>query len=364
MRICQSGRIAIRNEQESLYREWGVVTKNKVEWLVSIPRCSAPERIRTISRLNNLVHQWEKYVGEIRYNTAADFEDFVEEAYRLDAALRAFTPQCIWLTTDQRSATHLVTDETRSVTELGSLPVYGLQPLLGHVSKSEADRLVGRYAETQTFLARSNRIALLATYDSEKLDASGLFQAVRFVARATNQKIFIKVRLPKYGIYIIEPLDPGASENDIDAAVRAALDLTLVHLDGMRNAFLIQSWAEIEYEYRLFVVGSQVVTGAGCIDEYSPLDNKQDFDTKIQKCRNANNPIANDPEIVGQLVAFGQQVVLDFAAEVPAMSEYVLDVAVINGKPGIVELNPLFNAGLYASDPYLVAEHLREMFTR
>ncbi|QOT19325.1 hypothetical protein [Paenarthrobacter sp. YJN-5] len=64
-----------------------------------------------------------------------------------------------------------------------------------------------------------------------------------------------------------------------------------------------------------------------------------------------------EPAIVGLLTNFARNAIDALALEVPALTDYVIDVALGPGeKPLIVELNSLLNAGLYASEPGRVAE--------
>jgi hypothetical protein len=138
------------------------------------------------------------------------------------------------------------------------------------------------------------------------------------------------------------------------------LDCNALWLDGLPEAIIAQEFVAMEYEYRVFVVGNTVVAAAGCIEEFTPLDNQGDaFDTQLRRHRQAKTPVEPAPEIVGLLTAFARDAVDALAREVPELTDYVIDVALgPGGEPLIVELNSLLNAGLYASRPELVTRAL------
>lgn len=51
----------------------------------------------------------------------------------------------------------------------------------------------------------------------------------------------------------------------------------------------------MQYEYRVFVVGGQAVTGAGAVEEHTPLDNRQTaFSTLLRRDRPACSEV-EDP---------------------------------------------------------------------
>jgi hypothetical protein len=112
---------------------------------------------------------------------------------------------------------------------------------------------------------------------------------------------------------------------------------------------LVQEFVEMTYEYRLFVVDGRVVTGAGCIPWKTPLDNTALYDPDMVEHR-GDTDLAG-PQIsnlrLDQYLAFASEAVDQLGG-----GTFVLDVAMIDGQVGIVELNPmrLGQVGLYAAD--------------
>lgn len=127
------------------------------------------------------------------------------------------------------------------------------------------------------------------------------------------------------------------------------------------GGFLVQQWVPMTYEYRFFVVDGKLVSGAGCVEEFTPFNHVGVFPFDPQMRALRGNGIAahgdTDVEMREDLV----QRYTDFATEVvrtlPAhMNTVVFDVALNadTGEPLIVEFNTLPNSGLYASDVYAV----------
>ncbi|MET1154190.1 ATP-grasp domain-containing protein [Arthrobacter sp.] len=116
----------------------------------------------------------------------------------------------------------------------------------------------------------------------------------------------------------------------------------------------------MEYKYRVFVVEQRAVSGAGCIEEFTPLDNTgYAFDYKLRRNRSERSEVELAPEIAGILKGYARRAIEAPAKEVPALEDYVIDVALgADGEPLIVELNSLLNSGLYASQPSRVTEAL------
>lgn len=113
---------------------------------------------------------------------------------------------------------------------------------------------------------------------------------------------------------------------------------------------LIQDFADIEYEYRFFVINNKVVAGAACIEQFTPENNiHSPFDYQIVKKRNKDK-IEENKKIVSELTKAAKVIAKSFKSENKFFKNYILDIGMINGKPGIIEVNPFKNVGFYALD--------------
>lgn len=109
---------------------------------------------------------------------------------------------------------------------------------------------------------------------------------------------------------------------------------------------LVQEKVEIRFEYRIFVVDGRPVTGAGAIMEHTPNDNEDTFDPKVRE-HIGGDDVTADPELAARYVAFAERV-----APLMPYGTFDMDVALIDGEIGIVEVNPLDfgQVGLFACD--------------
>src|SRR3546814_20494319 len=103
----------------------------------------------------------------------------------------------------------------------------------------------------------------------------------------------------------------------------------------------------------MIVVGDRPVTGAGCIEAFTPLDNIGDpFDDRMETIRNRSEAIA-DPDTAQRYRDFATAYAKDWAADHGDHMMYNLDLAVAprHGEVVAHELNPNTNHGFYAPSP-------------
>ncbi len=122
------------------------------------------------------------------------------------------------------------------------------------------------------------------------------------------------------------------------------------------------------YEYRFFAVGGRVVTGAGCIEERTPLDHDPSdgpLDPWVRHIRGNGIQAGMDgvPQRRPDIVDLMRPLAEEIAAEIgePTSFDLALDIC---GEPLLIEVNGLSNAGLYASDPRLVTAALAHRLYR
>lgn len=168
----------------------------------------------------------------------------------------------------------------------------------------------------------------------------------------------VKAMGHKNGIWAIElDRDP----NVIRERLLETMDWTFIRLEGVQDIVMAQDVIPMEFEYRLFIVDGQVVSGAGCVEEFTPLDRVegQPFDTRVRRVRGhlgqyGPGEVEDRPDVVSRLLDFGRTVAKQYGGTV------VIDVAMnaATDSPVIVEMNSIPNSGLYASDPWLVTSAL------
>jgi hypothetical protein len=142
-----------------------------MRWLLTIQNFPAPENRcltpGTEAEKATILHSWTTLVGPLHGDGTGDYEDFWEQAYRLQAALDSFGADNIWLFVPglrEGHDLHLGTRELADLSTLRDLPVYGSQPRVSDHSTLEGPQAL--LADARRFAAGStptNRKRVLPT---------------------------------------------------------------------------------------------------------------------------------------------------------------------------------------------------------
>lgn len=178
------------------------------------------------------------------------------------------------------------------------------------------------------FLEHARRSVTLHDFEGAKARVAEI--------HSSGSDAFVKATRDKYYTGIV-PTGTGLT--------RHLGDLAYSFMDTP-SCLIVQPRVRMTREYRIFVVDGEAATGAGNVTSHTPNENIAPF-----------NPLVSDRPGEGACVADEVlvQTYLAFAADViPKMpvSSFVLDVAMIEGVPGIVEINPLHlgQVGLFGCD--------------
>lgn len=152
----------------------------------------------------------------------------------------------------------------------------------------------------------------------------------------------------------------NSEEKDIYSSIIDVLDYEYIERTKTRkNALLIQDFAKMEYEYRFIVIDKEIICGAGCVENHTPIDSSElKFDLKVEKDRNCGN-VEEREDIVFNYITLAHLIVKEIAEEDPGFENYTLDMGMINGEPGIIEINPYKNVGFYALDYRYIIRKLK-----
>lgn len=311
---------------------------------------------------------YERVTGPVEARPDGDDELFLEDVARLAAVHRHVDDHRVWIRSRCRGgADGAWTGGGMQLTNLATgAPFTGDESTLfrwGPLTRDDeawnphpAETAASSYHLIPAFHAHAGRKTALADATSESLDAA--VDAVR----GDSGKVVVKVNRRKYAVIT---LDVAAHENAHDAITASEeLLLTLIHLEGDRDAYLVQEHVEMTFERRYFVVDHVPVTSAGCIEEFHPYSRTAAtrHDPRMRRHRHGRaSSIIWAEEQTRQLTDFARTVADDirrgpFGDE---LTEYVLDVALgPGGRPLIVELNGIRNSGLYAADCDSIVEQL------
>jgi hypothetical protein len=305
---------------------------------------------------------WRQYMGEI-IPGGGDYEDFTEEVFRVYAAIQSFGAENTWIHHQWGSkkgwAFNALTGEKRPADDFkrDGAGIYGMQPNLaiGHGMTGDA---ADDYALFKSFQRNAGRYTEVGGFCSE---TEGDFERIfeRMYSRGIREAI-LKRRHNKYPLMGVD-LDLWKFSNSIFSAIKDSdASWSLINDEGKPTAYLVQERVTMRYEYRTFIVGGRPVTGAGCVEEFTPLNNSGEaFDDTLREFRGQHSTPERLPEVRDALLEFATRVAAEIALEVPQIGGYTLDTALDqNGNPLVIELNGHTNAGFYASQPQKITDAL------
>ena len=306
-------------------------------WLVNIIPVpypgleDAPELYRTV---------WRKYVDpELTVTPGADREDWLEQAARLEAAMRLLDDPLL------RVYGRGIVDRDGKPVEN---PVIDGRAYYGEVLNADIRRPADypletgnahRYAESPVVRWLMRRETML-----RPVNAGMVEQAVRDIA-SHGHGVVVKYVLREKTLPVVR-LTAGEAMS-FDAGLW--LEWEDMRFEDEPDGVLVQERVDMRREYRVFVVGGQPVCGAGCVERCTPADNEATFDPKVDERRNDGRVIGR-PETVETYRRFAVEAARLIADEAYIHGPYVMDLATVSGEPCVVELNRMNNAGLYALD--------------
>ena len=216
--------------------------------------------------------------------------------------------------------------------------------------------VAGRFARTAHVPGEGNAGDVVSSDDPKSL-RSVVRQALRTSRRDPAELLVKIVSSAKYAPLEGFTLSKDASDLEIDGALLSALGYGLVHLEGSRDAVLVQERVDMRHEYRLVVVDGSPVAGAGCVEAFCPLDRTSDsgrFESRMEGARGDGDVEPRD-EVLARYLSDAPDIVARLRKEDPGLKDFVLDLATgANGRTLVVEINPPWNFGLYAMDFALV----------
>lgn len=323
-------------------------------------------------RAARLLASWRTAFPDMPASTEPDFEDWVENAVRLDSALR-LAPERLALVDREGNARFMDGRPVPADQEVHFLGSWGLGDSehrksgvfasYRYPANALGDGLLAHdYVHSQVFRANAGREILLCGRREEADDPVDLdiFDALAAAYARGARRMLIKVNLPKYAVFrfVIQSADPRDIEEQLTSE-NPDFGMALVHLAGRNNMFMVQDFIPMAYEYRVIVFDHEAVAGAGCVETYTPLDNDAVWDPKVEEVRGSGE-IEVLHDLATRYATFAREFVQDYNLERPNAGNYTLDLAISEGGVVVIELNPLRNYGLYAMNfDAVLRAHLR-----
>lgn len=349
------------------------------------PRCGDPVNVPTFLKddpRQAAVERWCEIfeIPDAKRNKSADSEDFLEGACYLFEAIDAGLPVHVF---GRGQTPEIITsinaskpDAQAAVLHLGTagmldsvtvIPHLRAKYGIGHVVMPDSESISRAmdYGALAVFRSRAGRLVQTACQpDGDEISRNDPNRAghvaLDLLERSGREQIdlLIKVTKPikKYPPVKLS-LEKGNTEDDVNQALLRALEYGIVDISGLQNSLLVQERIKIEDfrdEYRVVVVGGRPVSGAGCVEQYTPWDREKTrfgFDPWMEKIRNRSD-VRKDAAAAEAYRRAAYDIVKEISSEAPALRNYSLDLyRKPSGDIGIVELNPIQNLGLYSNDP-------------
>ena len=310
-------------------------------WLIDInPRECPPDVMDTPEAYRAA---WGRYVGEAVPGDG-DPEDWREQAARLEAATRILPDPHVRVAGRPYEGPDPMT--------LAHYGVVMLRPYMDQLSlpPSNADR----YDLMPALRPHLGRDARSVACDGDMIDAAARGMLDRHPGSGVVAKFMLREKhlplafIDPDGTFMQTDEYGGKPERIPFAAWRwAGYDLAL--FEGEPDAVLVQQKARMRYEYRMQVIGGKPVCGAGCIERFTPADNRGNrYDPRMEETRNSGR-IESHPDIARLYEQYAHETAHAIRGEIegPYVMDLYLDDA---GQPHVIELNPQSNSGLYALD--------------
>lgn len=310
------------------------------------------------------VKQEIPFAEELENN--GDYEDFYENYMRLYYIVKHYPKELI-IIQSQHTYYSYKTKQVLTEKEVKTLLnephfKYGM---MDEIENAEEDLIVNSYASSPSFQQYSNRYAKILGFPEEdneptetsyilKDEDNGLKQIKELRNKGINKFILKDVR-PKHGLYKINLENVPNTDTDFKNYMRNYFlitdnDWAILNLFRTIPSFLVQEFKQMKYEYRFFIYNGVLISGAGCIEEHTPLVNTKQFNTLIQEYRN-ESPIEDLPQIVEKYIEVAKKIVSLTNRTEPKIKNYSLDLCLYEDNTiGMIERNPFPNSGLYGQD--------------
>lgn len=332
------------------------------------------ERLRhgNTALLEQYLNSWTRMFGGPNHQEDGDFENFVETMARFDAAGRVFGYGNT--TVKNHAGEHLVShfqllDGAPILPGEEAVPDFIFGPVAtwgqGHHHRNEGIDIVDRYWDIPAFKELSGRRWELAGFYPDNPADRGILQVIQGMFDDGVRSFVVKGTEPKTLLVKFELANRPASL--FGSGIPSAVMDGVMHREGHSGVFLVQEWIPMVHEYRIFMAGPAPVAGAGCIEDFTPLNGLGDaFDARTEGVR-GEGEIVNDPARVAELVGFARTAGALLHSQAPELgAAWVMDLAQnpVTGEIVVIELNPPRNAGLYASSPAAWMEGVRNYLQR
>lgn len=338
-------------------------------------RSANPKKLQEILKV---LKTWDSLIGIHEKDGGGDWEDFWEMAFRLHAGVYSGADE-VYLSVNDGDGIKLEFSANADVSKsLNNQEIVSLENLKERINEfnlygplsrfstlklleNKQEILADNYCKLESFKKFARREIHVCGFGEPEEGEPPLKLEFREAIELLKQKgltgaVVKPTRFKTMPLLRIENFEEETLKNTEHEIYDHRMSVA-----GLNDTLIVQERVSMTHEYRLFVVNGQLVSGAGCIERFTPLDNEgSDFDSRTEKHRGDGIVVAS-PQLVARYKEFGQLAANEFLLE--NLKTYVLDVAINQATDEclVIELNGLLNSGLYASNPDAVAKALVEI---
>jgi ATP-grasp domain, R2K clade family 2 len=224
---------------------------------------------------------------------------------------------------------------------LGEKPTFGRALSNPFINVNHPVSEIMPYWTDQAFLKHCNRAFSLTTYKNLVAACSKL--------QRDGHDVFLKSTRPKHYVERV-----AAHEDPIE--VMSYMAYSFIDTEVL---IMVQQFCTVQYEHRFFVIDREIITSSPVQTQLTPLDYNGMRAGSTYEKPNAPQPVYK-PDVVEALHDLASKVAKEM--QIPHAS---VDCAIINGRPAVIEFNPmrLGQLGLYACDVRALAKASRKLLS-
>lgn len=294
-----------------------------------------------------MIRMFERWTGGVTpLDAPIDETAFFTQASVLIAATRVVPSDRLWVTFDDIFAVNSQGDRIQTSSLTGAIGFGSTQKIDSAHAKDEPGWWLSRSAHSITTLDM-----LVCSYSGFGTDVT---RVMRDAALAGQSRVHIRLgRVSKSAIVPVYASDDAAQDKDQNrSALIGAFGWDIAHVSGGTEDIVVTPEIEPTWEYRMWVVNGQVVTGAGIVEEFDPRSNRGSaFDLQNRERRSGGDVVIASPSRVETLVEFARVLAASNRDGGDLPQSFVVDFAWDGELPTIIDVNSIDGSALFAADP-------------
>ena len=320
--------------------------------------------------IQELISIWKKIIPNTDVDNNVDKEEWIENALLLLKATKKYKPENIYVKFASKPGYFVLNNRKRIIQEevyelenvivLGSTNIMQLtkfknliEPTINDIQKAES------YFKFNTFFKYANRKCYIGSFREDNQNWRKVLNKLpdgNYIVKTCSQKYLplfiyeVKDGVGKFKDFL--NIYGYSNEKEMHTDIISQIGYAGIHMEGEKYGLLIQEYTKMNYEYRFIVKNQEIISGAGCVEEFTPLDRRSPniCDYQIRKNRLLGTDIIEDKEKVHIMHRYAQDVVNALKIEDDKFTNYIVDIALNeNNEPLLVEINPFLNYGFYAN---------------